>query len=252
MRQAIYRLIALILVLSATHCHADNRIVLHFRHAAEKLQNHVLNEYRTQHGTPELENLGATTPAHVNEVLTRGAFRDILKPNLSGFLGLYGGYSDISNPDGFLSFPLRHTSQKIYVAITPEVFPVYVKGNTVSHLEYRPSEENPLVIYQYEKKTDEEKQLYWEIKKVEKPQDNKVNPITLVILSDPKNLIVPETDVLAAKSPQLVLPDIFVVGSENKEEVLLKSLKIKHHFEAIEFERKVTSETTATTLIKNR
>lgn len=252
MMRLLYRSTALMLLFTVISCNADNRLVLHLRHAAEKLQNQVLHEYKKQHGLPEVEKLATSTPLHVNEVLTRGALRTILKPALSGFLSLYGGYSDISNPDGFISFPLRHTSQKVYVAVTPEVFPVQVKGNTISHLEYRETEENPVVIYKFEKKIDEEKNPYWEIRKVTLPQDKKVNPITLVILSDPKNLIIPETDILASKNPQLVLPDIFVVGSEDKEEVILKSLRIKHYFEPIEIERKVTGETTATTLIKNR
>ena len=235
------------LLITKDFCYADNRIVLHLRHASDKLQDEVKKHYESQSET----SLNEQSPSQVNQTLIRAELKKYLAPHLSGFIAFYGGYSDISNPDGLISFPLRHSSQKLYIAVTPQINLVKVKQNTISHKEFITKQRNPTKLYLFEKKEDEAKQSYWDVKEIPIPKDLKIDPVTLIILSNPNNLVIPEGHFLATKNAQLVLPEIYVVGSQDKEEVILKNLDIKQYFEPIEVEQKPVGDTTMQKLIKN-
>ena len=224
---------------------ADNRIIIHLRHPNSKDRDFVKKEIK------KIEKIGNKTPSQISKKLLKRSIQQNISPPLSGFLSIYGGYIDISNPDGLISFPLRHTNKKIYVAITPTIKLVTIKEKTVSHKEFIFSNKNPVKIYLFEIKEDENKQSYWNVKKTKLPKNARVSPLTIVILSNPKNFVIPEGHFITSKNPQLVLPEIYTVGNLDKEEILLNNLEIKRYFEIIKTEEKKAGETTIQKLIKN-
>ena len=66
------------------------------------------------------------------------------------------GIACLSNAEGLLTFPLRHAGNAVYVAITTDIEPIIVKGNTVSHFLFK--DKNKVKRYLFEKKVDEKEQ----------------------------------------------------------------------------------------------
>ena len=90
-----------------------------------------------------------------------------------------------------------------------------------------------------------------QLKETQIPKNNRISPLTVVILSKPKNFVVPEGHFKTIENPQLVLPEIYTVGNIDKEKILLQNIGIKRYFEIIKTEEKKVDETTIQKLIKN-
>ncbi len=229
--------------------YADNRIIIYLHHAPDKILSQAEQEAKNISLATKIANLEAKTPGKIGSTILNNSLRAKLTPQLSGFVGIYGGYLDISNRDGLLSFPLRHTSPKLYIAITPTINMINIKGNTFSHREFVIGE--PASYYSFEMKEDEKKNSYWEVKEIPIPADRKINPITLVIISDPKNIYVPKGQFLATANVQLVLPSIYVVGRNNNDTAILNMLDIRRYFEPVKFEDKKATDLSYQTMISN-
>jgi hypothetical protein len=229
---------------------ADNLIILYLRNAPLHIINKAIREAKKESPTEKLTTPGTTSKTHVQEKM-----HDLLMPKLSGFLATYSGYMDISNMDGLISFPLRHTTPKIYVAITEEIKLIKVKENTISHREYMSKDQTKL--YSFERKEDVDpkdpakKTLFWHVQEMPLPTDNKVNPLTLVIFTKPSNFYVPTGDFIANESAHLVLPEIYVIENTNQEQVLFQALEIRKYFESIDKESQKIDDKKSKSLIKN-
>ena len=169
-------------------------------------------------------------------------------PKLSGFIAIYGGYVDYSSPDEF-KFPLLHKERKIYMVVTPEIQLTTVFGKTISHKNFVPGA--PTEIYLFEKKKNaDNKTIYWQVRKEEKPEHSRISPISIVLLTNPKNIVVATGDHITPKSQNFVLPNVYVVGNDNMK-VNLNFLDIKRFFEPIERSEKI-DKATVQQIITNR
>ncbi|MFH1644037.1 MAG: hypothetical protein ABIA74_02575 [bacterium] len=219
----------------------DNRIVIYLKNAPQKAITLVEQDAQKEKLIKKIEKLNQKTPSQINNKFLKGELRKILQPNLNGFIALYAGYMDYSNANGLISFPLRHTEPKIYVAITPRINLVKLKENTISHAEYVLDDENVKTeIYKFEKKKDNKGHSFWHSEK-QNILDKKINSLTVVILSKPNNFYVALGDFLSNDSKQIVLNDnIYVLGKNAQREILLNTLDIKRFFEPIDLqERKI-------------
>ena len=250
-RQARKGITLLVTLFTCLHLYADNRIVLYLRQAPEEAIQGALDDAKKQNLTEKINHFDAKTPGDISKKQVRYNLRQHLMPNLSGFAAVYGGYMDISDPDGLISFPLRHPSQKVYLAVTPEISLVKVKGSTYSHREYIVNDENPTKLYQLEKTKDAKNIWFWSTKEIPIPQDLRVNPITFILFTKPKNVMLPEGDFYTVENNHLVLPDVFVVSNTDQEKMLMKMLDLKHYFEMISMEEKKASDTTQQKMITN-
>jgi hypothetical protein len=170
--------------------------------------------------------------------------KEFLNPSLSGFLALYSGYMDYSNPDGQVSFPLRHENNKVYLIITPSIRLITVKGNTISHKEFDESVKDKTEIYLFEKKEDQNKQFFWQVKKEDYPEDKIISPLSVVILTDPKNLYITTGDFMATENKQMVLPkNIFVITNNQSRKILLNFMNMEKYFEPIDIKDKKINKT---------
>lgn len=214
--------------------YADNRILLTLAppppEAADALLAQDLAE-QTEAIRKKVEGMADQAPSTNALKGLKYSIKALIHPKLSGFMAIYGGYSDISNPDGTISLPLRHTEPKLYIAITPDFTLVKVREQTISHAEYKAGV--PAVLYQCDRIKDAANMVFWDIKQIPLPQDSRINPLTVVILTKPSNLYVPAGKHLAVESTHLVLPDIYVVGNVDNEDIFLLTLDQKIYFESI-------------------
>ncbi|MFH1832311.1 MAG: hypothetical protein ABH827_05945 [bacterium] len=234
---------------------ADNRILIHLTHVQEKIRTQIEQEYYLEnaknHGIDKISMLTQQTPAQISAKLTKKELRKLLSPSLGGFPALYSGYLDISDPDGLITFPLRHNSPKLFIAITPEIKLVKAKENTFSYAEYIANATNPIELYAFEKKVDDKNRPYWDVQKALVPLNNKIDNLTIVILANPKNIFITEGHFITAENVQLVLPEISIVGNTDKEKIMLQILDIKQYFESITVEEKKVSDTSVQKTVTN-
>ena len=197
----------------------------------------------------KLSNIDNNTPGQNSRKLVKHQLKHLLKPKLSGFIGIYAGYWDYSDTDGLLSFPLRHPTPKVYIAITPQIALINVKGNTYSHKEFVPNV--PARLYLFEKKVDAKKIPYWQVSEAKIPENLKINAITIVILNKPDNIFVQLGDIKSNENVQLVLPELYVVGNIDHEKIILNNLDMERFFEQINTDKKQVSDSAVQKMISN-
>jgi hypothetical protein len=235
----------------SVHVHGDTRIILYLQHPPAKIIDETIAQAQQEKILDSLGRSDQKSPSKLSKKLVKGSIRQRIVPKLSGFPALYAGYVDYSNTDGLISFPLRHVTPKIYLAITSEIKPVKVKGETLSHYEFVAPDVAETALYTFERKESEDKQTYWTVSQALLPKDNKISPLTIVLLTKPKNIVVPEGDFLATDVIQFVLPALYVVGNVDSASTLMKFMNLSNVFEPTVVEQKKASDLAVQQLIIN-
>ncbi len=203
----------------------------------------------------KINNFTQKTPGQTSRKILKANLGNEITHNVSGFLAVYSGYIDYSNKDGLISFPLRHTpATKTYLLITKEIILNAVKGNTFAYATTTTTiNNNNAKLYSFEKKKDKNEIYYWEAKKIDLPEDGRINPLTITLITKPKNTFIEEGDFKSEESGNLILPNnIYIVGNKTNTKILLKSLEISRHLEPIDYEEKKVTETVTQKIIINR
>ncbi|MFA5075443.1 MAG: hypothetical protein WC436_05075 [Candidatus Babeliales bacterium] len=215
---------------------ADNRIIIRLNPVPEQIIDSVHEKILKDLQEQKLASMKHKTPSQISQKPLKNLLKNFL-PDLSGFIAIYKGYMDYSTKKGFISFPLRQASPKLYLAITPRVELIKIKGNTISHQKYM--QNTPTKIYLFEKKQDKNKQFFWQVNEQKLPKNNIVNSLTVVLLTKPKNLYVVQGDFMSNKSGHLILPNnIYILDNLNNNKILLNSLNAKRYFETIKYNEK--------------
>ncbi len=249
MKKIIQNVMLISLLTVSIHLLADNRIVMYLKHAPADILRDVEQEAKNMGLAQKIEKMDAQPPGMNSQKMVKYALRSHMKPELSGFTAVYGGYMDISDPDGLIAFPLRHATPKIYLAISPGMQLINIKGETFSHREFVLNQ--PLQIYEFELKKDEKQNSFWDVKEVPAPADRKINPLSVIILTNPQNLFVPQGHFLSTDNVQLILPDIYVIGRAHNEAALLQSLDLRRYFEPTVDEEKKATDTSTQKMLTN-
>ena len=269
------KIIILSTLISVSFLYSDTRILFYLNPAPAQINEWVKNNTESQLVESQLiesrllkkENakiekinkIDKKTPGEVSQKLLKNEYKKYLSPKLGGFLALYGGYVDYSNIDGQVSFPLRHDQSKMYLVITPKIELIKVKGNTISHKEFDPEEKKNTQVYLFEKKEDKDKKFYWQVSKQETSEETFnvteekiINPLSVVLLTKPKNIFVATGDFMSNDNKQLVLPtNIYVLSNNQNSKILLNFMNIKNYFEPIEIEDKKVSDVLFEKIITN-
>lgn len=198
---------------------ADTRILIYLRHAPTEIIGAAEEELHQENPAPD-NGISDQNPGYWTRKELKGKLSSTLEPNLSGILATYAGYSDFSNTDGSLCFPLRHATPKLFIAVTREINLVPVKGNTITHGEFLDPAQEPLDLYQCEKKKDEKEVPYWQITKISPPADLAINPITVVVFTKPTNIVMPEGIFMTDSTRHLILPPLYLVGNASADTVM--------------------------------
>jgi len=141
---------------------------------------------------------------------------------IQGIYVLYRGLATTSDFNGQISFPQRFPTGTFTVIITDGIYPVFLFGNTVHHLEI--AEDHPLEVYQYTL----EKPL-WKISKQSLP-DRHIPPDALIIFAKPDQVKLLETDLPLEQGPNIFLPPVYVTDKITLSENALQFLKISKFF----------------------
>jgi len=162
--------------------------------------------------------------------IARHTIRSLTNSNIvAGIYVTYGGYLDVSDVNGEIRFPRKHKEAKVILVITTKITPIMMVGNTIHHWEFE--EGTPVSLYSVERKQDEEtKLLYWDVKAIPAPENNRLPLESLVVFGKPKDVYIPEGITLTTEGPQLLLPDIYVKKGIKQYERALYLLNLKHFF----------------------
>ena len=155
-------------------------------------------------------------------------------PNMSGFLTVYGGDSDISDGDGRLRFTLRHSTPTVQLVVTKHIKFGLIKGETVSHTELYADDLEATNVYQFERKEDANGQEYWHVEEGKLEADGKIAPTSLVVITNPANVYVPLGDVMTPKSPHLVLPSVYVVGRVENDAAIIQAMDVLQYVDPVD------------------
>lgn len=213
------------------------------------------------------KKLDLKTPNKISKTLLKASFNKASFNNyikLDGFLALYHGYSTFSNRDGMITFPIRHKPDtKVILTITPKIELSKIDGNTFARLKSQDAE-----VYIYEKKTDENKRIYWNVSRKAHSQETRstetinetgfnetgfnetgfngtgfIDATSIVILSKPKNIFIQQGDFISRKDKNIVLPqNIYVLANNSNTKELLNFMTISRFFEPISYKEKLIKE----------
>jgi hypothetical protein len=146
-----------------------------------------------------------------------------------GIFSSYAGFLVVSDTNGQVTFPRRHSKPVTYYLVTPEIFPVIMFGNTIDHWELIAKQ--PANLYKLEKKKDEElNEYYWQTTQIPLPEDKMISKKTVIIFANPNKLYIPEGITPTSDNPQFILPNIYVKKSISKIPEALYVLTIRQFF----------------------
>lgn len=156
---------------------------------------------------------------------------------VAGILVTYGGFVATSSYNGEIVLPRKHQKATVTLLITPEIVPIPLFENTILHWNLIPGV--PAEMYVCEQKhNDKTGYSYWETKKVSLPEDNKIPLSAIIIIADPKNIVINSGEVITNETANLVLPDIQVKKGINIIENSSYMLTIRHLFKPVVTEEK--------------
>lgn len=240
----------LLLGLLGMQLYADQYIIIQLCHLPPEEITSLEDDFFKDLSLKKIERFNQKSPSSISRKQLKLTLQKLLTPKLSNVAAVYAGYRDISNPDGKIMLPLRHTAQKLYIAITPLLNLVGAKGNSIAHREYASDD---VVIYECTKQQDPKSQVsFWQVKHVSMPSNRIVNPLTVVLLSKPENIIMREGDFpMAESSGHLIMPPLYVISNSEQEELLLRSLSIGNYFEPVMEHRQKVGDVSVQIAISN-
>lgn len=243
------KLLIILSFISISWLYSDTRILFYLHQKPIQITDWLEKE---QFKIENLEKINEKNPSEISNKLLKNKYKQFITPSLSGFLALYSGYIDYSDPNGEISFPLRHTPPKLYLIITPNIKLIKVKENTISHQEFDENEKENTQIFLFEKKEDMNKEFYWQVTEEKIPENNIINPLSVIILTNPKNLFITTGEFMTNNNKHLILPNnIYVIKNNLNSKILLNFMNIKNFFEQIDIKDKKISETLFEKIISN-
>jgi hypothetical protein len=192
------------------------------------------------HPFPEEQKTTITQEQMINHLQTPGKIlsktlkNHFLKQGAEGIFSTYWGYLNVSNIDGQVIFPRKHTKNSVDILVTEKIIPIMMIGNTVHYWETDPSV--PSQLFSIERKQDHDTKLYfWDTQKKEPPSDKIIHLDTIIIFAKPQYMYIPTGITITDNSPQLILPDMYAKKGMNIIARTLWVLTLKHFFSSLKY-----------------
>lgn len=161
--------------------------------------------------------------------IAQNSFKYACNPVTVGVIATFGGFLGISDIDGQMLFPLKTSLEKLQVVIAPRITPLIMLGSTISHWEVDPGV--AYKNYVFERKTDEQTDsTFWDVREGNSLDKRKVPLESLIIFAKPEHIYIPTGITLTQKSPNLVLPEIYVKHHTDITSSSLQALFFLHYF----------------------
>lgn len=183
-------------------------------------------------------------PSFVNAIGKDRSWLD--QPGADGLHASYLGYIGTSDKNGQISFPRQQQNDTIYLLVTPEVAPEFMVSPTLIH-HWITKNNMPKAFYRIERKKNKELQVYYfDVDKIDVPQEIPKNTIT--IYAHPDTIEVPVGISLNTYSTNFILPEIQATKVDSIKNSLY-TLSIKQYFEQINIESKNEMPSIATMVV---
>jgi hypothetical protein len=157
------------------------------------------------------------------------------QPGVDGLHAIYLGYLAISDHNGQISFPRQQQNDTIYLLVTPEIEPEFMMSPSLIH-GWITKNHAPAAYYEINRKHNKElKTYYFDVRKIENPQEIKNGTIT--IFAHPDHIHVPVGISLNTYSTNIILPELQATKVDTIKNSLY-TLSIKQYFEHITIENK--------------
>ncbi len=165
---------------------------------------------------------------------------------IRGIMCMYLGYIDVSNYDGKITFPRKQQKPELYILITKKIKPVFmVAPDTINN--WMIDEETVSQMYKLSLKHDKETELFYiDAKKTELPKNYMIPLNTIIIIANPKNIVIPEGATITSYSANLILPNVYIKKYFNYPYNALYTLSIKQYFGSMTPEYKQEDQTIST------
>jgi len=155
-----------------------------------------------------------------------------------GIMGIYLGYVSLSDHNGQMIFPRKHQKAAVNFLVTKGIKPVYMIAPDTIH-NWMLDKKQPSQMYRIELHHDTPTELYYlEAKKIDLPKDDMIPLDTIIMIANPKNVVLPEGATITNYSSNLILPNIYIKSNFNFLYNALYTLSIKQYFEQINQEYK--------------
>lgn len=158
----------------------------------------------------------------------------------SGIYVNYAGMFAVSDMNGQVTFSRKAAEPKLHLLVTEDLKAAPLNPhNNKTLLGFLPDPKAPLQYYAYERKLDPETELYsWVVTEEPFPKNKRVPLDTIVIIANPKHIVVPMGTTHAIESENLILPDIFTTHNLNSALNALRFLKLRQYFAPVKMEYK--------------
>ena len=96
--------------------------------------------------------------------------------------------------------------------------------------------------------------MFWNIQQIPIPQNRQLKKISIIILTHPKNIVIPTGDFFIdpSEAQHYALPKCYVVGNVNQVETIIAATPILQYFEPINQTTIVTPGTVTQSIINNQ
>ena len=182
-------------------------------------------------------------PAKYSKQLKQPSFfyqsmADIVKFNtaIPGIMCLYGGNIAMSDKNGQITFTRNQQTPNVYFLVSTGVLPAYIIAPNTLH-NWMIDRTQASELYFAEFKQDDQLELYYyNVSKVDLPKDNNIPLNTILLISDPKDVLIPTGATITDLSQNLILPTIYLKRNFCFLNNSLYTLAIKQYFRQSEQE----------------
>lgn len=165
-------------------------------------------------------------------VLKQFILQDMPSHLQSGIYAIYAGFVTFSDFNGQITFERKTVEPKINLLITEDIKPIPVSPfNTNTILGFVVNPKAYSQYYLLERNQDPETQVIsWKVTEQDIPKDQKIPYNTIILIANPKNIIVLTGTTSTIMSENLLLPDIYVTKNTNSTLYAIRFLKVRQYF----------------------
>jgi hypothetical protein len=152
---------------------------------------------------------------------------------IAGICVTYSGYLDVSDENGQVSFPRKHTADQADIIITTAFEPVPLFEKTIQH--WRLSKKANASRYLIKEVYDEKNNEYtWHTEQAPLPSDDIIPLSAIVIIAKPSHIVIPSEIHKTVKTANLTLPPVYVKKGINIVSGCAYFLEIRHLFRPVD------------------
>ena len=157
----------------------------------------------------------------------------------------YLGFVGLADHNGEISFPRKHQKPILNLLITEGIQPVYILAPSTIH-NWMLDKQKSSKMYQFKFSKDQETNLFYiETSKIDLPKDFMIPLETIILISNPNDVMVPIGATMTQYSSNLIVPPIYIKKNFDYAHNNLYTLSIKHYFDQVHSEYKPEDQTIA-------